>query len=201
MTTKEQLVDAAIGGDRGALEELLRQIGPIVWREINHKIDARHGGLVDADDVMQVTYIEAFLRIGRFVPAGNGAFLAWLRRMAANNLVDAIRREKPERRIAAPASGRDPTGDPATTLFRGLTATTATASRQLSEQEACAAVRAALKTLPPDYARVLELLELEGKTGPEAAQIMGRRHGAIRMLRARARELLAERLGTFSHYL
>ena len=35
----------------------------------------------------------------------------------------------------------------------------------------------------------------------EVARIMGRRHGAVRMLLARARELLAERLGTFSRYL
>src|SRR4030095_910359 len=90
--------------------------------------------------------------------------------------------------------------DRETTLFARLTGTE-TAGRLVSKEEARQAVRRAIKTLPADYARVLELFELEGKSGADVSAIMGRTHGAIRMLLARARELLAERLGSFSHYL
>src|SRR5262249_17490373 len=148
-----------------AFERLLRQVGPGVQREIARKISPRHEGLIDADDVMQVTYVEAFLRIGSFVRNHPASFEMWLRRVAENNLIDAIRHEKPERRIA--------NSDTETTLFQELTASTSTASRKVSEDEARSAVRSAMKTLPADYARVLQLFELDGKSGPEIAQIMG----------------------------
>ena len=187
-----------MAGDRAALERLLQHAGPAIHRGISRKIAQRHAGLVDADDVMQVTYLEAFLHIDTFVPGSSGSFGAWLRRIAENNLVDAIRREKPRKRVAQLA---DSGLDPESTLFRDVTSQTATASRNVTRDEARRAVRAAMKTLPPDYARVLQLFDLDGKSGAEVARQMSRRHGAVRMLLARARELLRERLGTFSRYL
>lgn len=45
--------------------------------------------MLSIEDVMQVTYIEVFLHIHEFQPRGDGAFHAWLRRIAENNLRDA----------------------------------------------------------------------------------------------------------------
>jgi len=54
--------------------------------------------------------------------------------------------------------------------------------------------------LPSDYEKVIRLCELECKSGPEAASILGRSHGAIRMLLARARDQLREVLSTGSAF-
>lgn len=197
MEIDQNILPDAIAGDRAALQRLLQQVGPAVHREISRKIEQRYAGQIDADDVMQVTYLEAFLRIGSFVPNSAGSFAAWLRRIAENNLVDAIRRVKPCKRIYHPTGGDC---DPETTLYRTLTSGNATASKNVAQAEARQALRAAMKTLPPDYSQVIQLFDLDGKSGAEVARLMGRRHGAVRMLLARARELLRERLGTFSRY-
>jgi RNA polymerase sigma factor (sigma-70 family) len=58
----------------------------------------------------------------------------------------------------------------------------------------------ALRQLPDDYQRVLRLYDLEGLTGPEVARRMGRSHGAVKMLVARARDRLGELLGSGSKF-
>ena len=182
------------------MERLLQQVGPDIHRHVSRKISHSHAGQIEVDDVMQVTYVEAFVRIGSFVPDGPGSFAAWLRRVAEHNLLDAVRHEKVLKRVAQLAPRAGPV-DPETTLVWELRPTTETASRNVSQNEARQAVRSAMKTLPPDYARVIQLFDLDGRPGAEVARLMGRRHGAVRMLLARARELLAERLGTFSRYI
>ena len=82
-------IAAAIGGDPEALSELLARHGPGV--EAGLQIHRRWRGLLDASDVMQVTYLEAFLAIRTFQPEGERQFVAWLRRLADHNLQDAIR--------------------------------------------------------------------------------------------------------------
>ena len=67
----------ATGGDDDALSALLQRHGPRVRREL--AIGKQYQSLIDPDDVMQVTYVEAFARIGGFTPTGPEAFLAWLR--------------------------------------------------------------------------------------------------------------------------
>jgi RNA polymerase sigma-70 factor (ECF subfamily) len=201
MEAADSILEAAIAGDRGALEQLLREASPVVERAISNKIDERHRGQVEANDVMQVTYMEAFLRIGCFVPSRPGAFTVWLRRIAENNLVDAIRHEESVKRRIQPLVRSSATSDAETTLFAELKSPDTTPSRNVTQEEARNAVRSAMKSLPPDYARALQLFDIEGNSGREVAEIMGRREGAVRMLRARARELMAEKLGTFSRYL
>src|SRR5262244_2160831 len=79
-------VARAVGGDRDALVDLLDRHGPAVERSL--RIGAGWRGRLDAGDVMQVTYLEAFLRISSFDPQRAEAFAAWLRRIAEHNLLD-----------------------------------------------------------------------------------------------------------------
>jgi RNA polymerase sigma-70 factor, ECF subfamily len=200
--SEEELVRRAVGGDESALVELLERFGVQVHTEIERSIGRQYRGLLDADDVMQVTYLEAFLRIHRFVPAGVGAFRGWLRRIAENNLKDALRALERDKR---PSPGRKTQpllrDDPYAALVEQLSASGTRVSQATARDELRQAVDAALAGLPPDYAEVLRLHELEGLAGKEVAQRMGRSHGAIRMLLARARESLAEALGSPSRFL
>jgi RNA polymerase sigma factor (sigma-70 family) len=59
----------------------------------------------------------------------------------------------------------------------------------------------ALRKLPADYEQVLRLYELDGLSAPEVGQRMGRSHGAVRMLLARARECLGHTLGSASRLI
>src|SRR5256885_1282570 len=94
----ESLVQRAVAGDEEALSTLLEELGLQLQAEIEQKIGAKYRGLVDAEDVIQVTCLEAFLRIRSFRPRDPDSFMAWLRRAAENNLQDAFRNLEREKR-------------------------------------------------------------------------------------------------------
>lgn len=205
-TTHADLVARAGAGDQGALVALLGEYGPRVRARLAGKISSTWQSVLDADDVMQVTYLEAFLRIDRFVTGGEGtdaggAFQAWLAQIAENNLRDAIRhlgrdkRPNPRRRVRAPAGE-----DSFVALVELLGVTTTTPSRQAGRAEIVTFLQAALDKLPPDYAKAVRLYDLEGCSSADAAKELGRSPGAFFMLLARARDRLRETLGTESMF-
>ncbi len=198
----DQLLARAIGGDEAALSELLEHVGIQLHAELQARIGAPYRGLIAAEDVLQVTFLEAFLRIRSFVPAAPGSFLSWLRRISDNNLRDAIRlldREKRPSPLRRAAPG--PADDSYTMLLDGIPGADTTVSRAAGRAELKSIIDDALRKLPPDYEQVLRLYELGGLSAPEVADRMGRSHGAVRMLLARARECLGEVLGSQSRYL
>ncbi|MEW6741737.1 MAG: sigma-70 family RNA polymerase sigma factor [Planctomycetota bacterium] len=146
-----------------------------------------------------MTYLEAFLRIGSFVWTGPGSFSDWLRRIAENNLRDAIRELERDKR-PPPGLRLASSGDFCVALLERMDATTTAASRKLSREESLRALDAALNQLPADYERVIRLYELEELSGPEVAERMNRSHGAVRMMLGRARARLSELLGSESRF-
>lgn len=193
----EQLA-AAIGGDDDALAALLAEFAPQVRARVAASLPGRWQSVLEVDDVMQTTYLEAFLRIRNLQNLGPAAFAGWLTRIAENNLRDALRqlealkRPQPGNRIEADAAGRN--ADSVENLLERLDCTTTTPSRDAVRVEARAALSAAIDALPPDYARVVRLYDLECRSPDEVAREMGRSQGAVFMLRARAHERLRELL-------
>jgi RNA polymerase sigma factor (sigma-70 family) len=192
-------VRRAVTGDKDALGELLEQVGPQV--ETSLVVSPTWRGLLDAADVMQVTYLEAFMQIRRFDAQRAEAFPGWLRQMAENNLRDAIRaletRKKPSPRLQLDAFG----GDASLALFDVLTAGVGTPSRLARGNEAGERLRRALQCLPVDYARTVQLYDLDGRDVDEVAAALGRSAGAVFMLRARAHARLRELLGDPAQFL
>lgn len=196
------LIERASSGDEAALADLLRLVGPIVTERLRTKIAAQWRSSLDVEDVMQVTYLEAFLLIENFQPRGPGSFTAWLSQVAENNLRDALRglqaakRPNPKNRVQ-PKPG---TSDSFVALVELLGTGDQTPSRVAAAGEAVQLLESALATLPPDYERVVRLYDLEGLSAQEVASRLGRSSGAIYMLRARAHERLKKALGSQSRF-
>ena len=99
------LLQEAVEGDTAALRVLLEHFGGEVRKRISGRIDKRWRASLDEDDVMQVTYLEAFLHIDQLTARDSTSFLAWLTRIAENALRDAVRgltrqkRPDPARRV------------------------------------------------------------------------------------------------------
>ncbi len=202
MPEADDRLSRAVAGDEQALTELLLEHGPVLRRRIERSMAGKWRSVLEADDVLQVTYLEAFLRIGHFVPRGDGSFGGWLRRIAENNLRDAVRelgsgkRPQPERRVAAVPEN----GESAAALLEHLGATTTTASRHAARDEMSAAVDAVLDRMPADYARVVRAYDLEGRPIEAVAAELERSQGAVYMLRARAHDRMKELLGSQTKY-
>jgi len=80
------------GGDDGAREQLIARYLPMLRRWAHGRMPARARSLADTDDLVQVTLLKALDRLGEFEPRGEGAFLAYLRRILLNSLRDELRR-------------------------------------------------------------------------------------------------------------
>lgn len=187
----------AVQGDEDALSILLERYGPLIRQQI--QINPKWQGQIELDDVLQVTYLEAFLHIRESGLTSMNGFVNWLKRIAENNLRDAVRElsaaKRPQDRIPTPEGM-----DSYLSLFERFGNSSSTPSRTAGKREIHQIVLSAINQLPPDYATVLRLFEIEGRSGQEVAASMGRTHGGVRMLLARARDRLRETLGNSSIY-
>jgi RNA polymerase sigma-70 factor (ECF subfamily) len=198
----EPLLTRAMDGDRDALIDLLEALGPYVRARIVPKITGHLRTSFDEDDVMQITYIEAVTKLDRFKGGGVGGFLAWLTRLAENNLIDAIRmleaskRPNPKKRVSNPRTHEDSM----VALVELVGVTWTTPSADAAKGEIKSVLDTVLERMPPDYGQVIRLYDLMQKSATEVAAEMGRSEGAIYMLRARAHDRLRELLPTESKF-
>ncbi len=196
-----ELLERAVAGDAAALRPLLEQYGPQVREVIRGKIGRRWQGVLDEDDVMQVTYLEAFLHIEQLVARDPASFTVWLMRIADNVLRDTLKElERQKRAPAAQQVLAVGASDSHVALLASLGHTSSTPSQHVARDEAAGIVDGVMRKLPPDYRTVVQLVDLEGRTLAAAAILMGRSTGAVHMLRIRAHHRLRELLGSESRY-
>ncbi len=194
------LVNRAIAGDESALTTLLDRCGPIVRGRIGADFPRRWQSVLSVDDVLQQAYTDAFLAVRRFSPQGEGAFLAWLTRLAKNAMLDAIdglealKRGGDRRRVGVTRQ------ESLVDLLDVVNAVSRTPSRAVAGDESFRALEAAIEKLPSVHRQVITLYDLQGRSIEEVAAAVGRSQGAVFMLRSRAHHSLAESLGSPSLY-
>jgi RNA polymerase sigma-70 factor (ECF subfamily) len=189
--SERTLERAAVGGDEEALRALLLRHGPEVERGL--EIHAKWRSVIDTADIMQVTYLEAFLGIHRFDADRGEPFVHWLRCIAENNLRDAVRglsaqkQPPPDRRVTEPESAAS-----VAALYELLGATTTTPSRAAAAAESANRINEALDALPSGYRMAVQMYDLEGRSIDEVAAALNKSTGAVHMMRARAHDRLRE---------
>jgi RNA polymerase sigma-70 factor, ECF subfamily len=198
----DALLERAIRGDEDALAELLAQNAAIVRRGLDGKIPRRWQSVLSVEDVMQETYIEAFLDVAHFEPREEGSFTAWLSTLAKRNLVDALRMLEAEkrgkhRRAVQARPGDDSMG----ALYTELVCSNSTPSRQAARNEAGNSLLRAITQLPAIYRTVVEMYDLEQRSVDDVARAVGRSPGAVFMLRSRAHRQLGMLMGAASQFL
>ncbi len=194
LLAEETLTTQAIAGDAAALNRLLGRYDPRLRARLAPELGRLDGLVLDIDDVLQVTYTEAFLRIGVFERRGSGSFLAWLTQVAKHNIADAVREAGAKRR-PPPRKRLQPNSDESYAfLLSSLPGGGSTPSRHVRRDEGKSLLEGAVSQLPMDYRTVVRLHDLEGGSAKDVAAAMGRSVPAIHMLKARAYARLAELL-------
>ncbi len=199
-----QQLEQAVAGDMVALERLLLHHYDLVRQHADRQLPSWLGRSVGVDDVVQMTFSEAFRSIGNFTPQSMVAFQGWLKTLADHRIQDMIRYETRQKR----GGQRQPVAMPAVDdsvlvddFLQQIAASGPSPSRVVSHAEAVQAVRLALAQLPDDYRQVVELHYLRGQTLDECAETMERSRGAVRGLLDRAKRDLKEILDRASRYL
>ena len=202
MTASESdLLEQAVNGDNDALSDLLKRHLASVRRAISGRVPHRWRSLLSEEDVVQETFADAFHDIRRFDLKRDGSFSGWLSSLAKCNLHDAIRMLEAEKR------GGDRkrvevklSGDSHAALIELLSSDGSTPSRHAAHDEARSVLDHSISKLPPDYRKVVRMYDLEGESIEKTAAALGRSHGAVYMLRARAHDWLRELMGAATNY-
>ena len=209
----------AAAGDRDALQRLIVQHHAALHRAIAAAIAPSLAARVDADDVLQQAYVEAFRALqaaggrqegeapaepdgGPCRFASPAAFYRWLEQIALNELKNRkrdLRRAKRDigREVAIAADAHTSYPD----LFQQLTGSESTPSRKVGKVEAAATVLSSLARLTADQRTVVELRFLHSLPVPEVAARLGKTEEAIHALTYRALKELRAAMGSITNYL
>ncbi len=169
------LVTAARGGDRAAVEELLARYEPNIYR-----FGLRMCGNEEAArEVLQETLLAVF----RYLPGfrGDAALSTWLYQIARSFCIKERRGEHPTRSLDDAGAPQlvDPAPQPDARAH----------AREIGE-----ALSRAIAVLPPEQREVLILRDVEGLSAEEAARVVGIEVGALKSRLHRARMALRSEL-------
>jgi RNA polymerase sigma-70 factor (ECF subfamily) len=185
---------AAAQGDRQALARLVSAHRTQMQRSISRRIPPDLRGLLDADDVIQETYLTALSSIRALLPAWQGSFCRWLHTIARRRLADLVksqRRGKRRRSVATASQDCDPLAHVAGTID--------SPSTLLDRADWARLLCEALINLPDRQREALRLHYLEGSAIADVAEHFGASAGAGGMLCNRAlrrlRKVIYEQTG------
>jgi RNA polymerase sigma-70 factor (ECF subfamily) len=176
-----QLVALAQSGDERAYEALVVKY----QRRIARHVARYMRRAVDVEDIVQETFIRAYRGLASF--RGQSTFYSWLYRIATNAALNALQREP------LPVS-TDGAGDERAYAFEPGASDAENPERTLMASQIADAVQRALARLKPELAEPLMLYEVEGKSYPQIAEMLGMPLGTVRTRIFRAREFIAKRL-------
>src|SRR5579871_6058485 len=87
-----KILEEAAQGDSSALSALLTQHRERLRRMVALRMDQRLQGRIDASDVIQEVYLEAWTRLAEYLRAPSMPFFLWLRLLTAQKLVTLHRK-------------------------------------------------------------------------------------------------------------
>jgi RNA polymerase sigma-70 factor (ECF subfamily) len=140
----------------------------------------------EAEDLVQETYTRALAAARQFEPGSN--LKAWLYRILRNLYIDGRRRARSEAELRVESEGEDDDApSPAMADERQLEQIRALMADEVAE---------AVHRLPEAWRTVI-LLDLEGMTEGEMANVLGCAEGTVKSRLSRARAALRERLAAY----
>src|SRR5262245_27965218 len=193
----EKLLQEARTGNAAILGQLLELYRRYLALLARVQIGQRLQGKVDAEDLVQETFLEAHRNFARFEGASEPQFVRWLRQILAARLADLLRRYlgAQARDVRLEREIEDAFDRSSVLLDRGLVSPHSSPSQQAVGREQAVLLANALTELPDDYREALVLRHLEGHTFPEVARRMGRTLDSVEKLWLRALAKLRQQLG------
>jgi RNA polymerase sigma-70 factor (ECF subfamily) len=161
------------------------------------QLDSRLQSKLDPSDLVQETLLRAHQAQDQFRGRGGAEQAAWLRKILANTLTDALRRFQTDARdVAQERSLEEGLEKSSSRLEAWLAAEQSSPDEQAMRQEQLLHLATALTRLPDDQRRAVELRHLKGCTVADVASQMNRSKEAVAKLLlrgvARLRQLLLD---------
>jgi RNA polymerase sigma-70 factor, ECF subfamily len=167
------IVDAARGGDQGALSELYTLYFPRVYRYIL----ARTGNTYDAEDLAEEVFMKVLEAIDRF-QWREAPFSAWLFRIAHNALISQRRKDGVRGRSGP--------------LSDGLALDSQGPDEMVANRLALNEIMDAARNLPEAQRQVITLRFAAGLSVAETARAMNKGEGNVKVIQHKAIAKLRE---------
>jgi RNA polymerase sigma-70 factor, ECF subfamily len=181
-TSDERLVAVAKLGDRSAFAELWKLHSKSAFTKVYQITKNR----ADTEDVMQDTWIKAFIHLNTF--DGRAKFSTWLTRIAINSALMVLRK----RRSRPEASLESTDGE--TWQIREIVDQTKDVEEQYLNREGVERLRRAICRLNPQLRAVVEIQQSEDGQVKEIAELAGISTSAAKSRLSRARTVLRRAL-------
>jgi RNA polymerase sigma-70 factor (ECF subfamily) len=152
------------------------------------QIGRRLQGKIDAADLVQETFLAAHRDFVHFRGKTEPEFVSWLRQILAANVIDLVRRYCSTRRrdVRLERQLTEELDQSSRAMGLVLVAKNSSPSQQAVRREQAVLLADALKSLPADYAEVIILHHLEGRSFPDVARLMSRSLDSVKKLWVRA---------------
>jgi RNA polymerase sigma-70 factor (ECF subfamily) len=173
MTDETKTIERILAGDTESFRILIERHERAVVAMVAHLTGDRQR----CEDLAQEVFLAAFAKLKTFDPA-RSRFSTWLLTIARNKSINALKKKRPQTLDDPPELI-----DPRTPL------------EAAAQREAFAQLDRVLTDLPRRQRRAFVLVEFEGLSYEQAAQIEGTRVGTIKSRVHRARAMLAKALG------
>jgi len=160
------------------------------------QIGRRLQGKVDAADLVQDVYVEAYRAFERFEGEAENSFLAWLRQILAGQLAHLVRRYygTKARDVRLEQTLEHELADSSQMLDKGLIDPRTPPAEAVSRYEQSMLLADALARLPSDYRDTIIWRQLEGASFQDVAQRMNRSLDSVQKLWVRALDRLRREL-------
>lgn len=179
------LVQRAVQGDQKAFAELLDRYRDSIFFMLLKMVNNRD----DADDLTIEAFGKAFHRLKQYQP--NYAFSTWLFKIASNNCIDFLRREKKKRMISMDNTLSNDDGDEMTFDVRDNERDPEEEFVRGQKEEL---MREVVDKLKPRYKELVELRYFKELSYEEIADQLDLPLGTVKAQLFRAREFLAQML-------
>ena len=177
MSGVHALLERWRAGDTGSRDALLARVYPVMRRwALAYVLDRD-----EAEDVAQEAAIVVYRKIGQY--RAEASFTAWLYRITARTAGQRRRRTARRRRL-----GAGPRTLPEVTMYQ------TDPGARVDGARLGAVMRALYEGLPPRQRAVMGLVDFEGFTPAEAAEMMGLAPGTLRVNLFKARASMRRRL-------
>ncbi len=180
-------IDKVTNGDYDAFETLVNKYEGRIYRHLRKLV----GDNQQAEDLLQETFLNAYKGLAGF--SGTSAFSTWLFRIATNNALMFLRKNRPE--IVEYIDGIASAGD--VEIVPGSPEFVSTPLEILLSLEGRKKIEEAIDDLPALYRSVLVLRDVEGFSIKEVSVIMETSVAAIKSRLHRARNAVRATLGSY----
>lgn len=191
LSTMSQLVDAARDGDQQAHSEICRRIQGHLTQMAGQHLDAKLRRKLNPSDIVQATMVRMVQGFSDFRGLTSAEFYGWLNSILKNEVNTTRRNYTRQRRDVRMEV------DAASKIIRERAHDNELPDQTIQLKEKITRFREAVGRLPRDYAKVIQLRNIEELPFNEVAAQMGRSVNATSKLWSRALIALQQELVKF----